>query len=105
MSDLNKLYEIILSRKTDGDPSVSYVAKLFQKGRGTIAQKVGEEATETIIAALSETAESVAQESADLLFHLCILWAECGVTPKQVMDILANREGISGLIEKENRKI
>jgi phosphoribosyl-ATP pyrophosphohydrolase len=105
MSDFDKLYQTILNRKNSGDVSASYVAQLFQKGRGRIAQKVGEEATETIIAALSENTEALAQESADLLFHLCILWAECGVMPQQVMDILNKRNGISGLVEKESRKI
>ncbi len=104
MTELDALYATILARKSAGDASASYVASLFDKGRGKIAQKVGEEATETIIAALSENADAVARESADLIFHLCVLWAECGVTPRQVMDILAAREGKSGLAEKAERK-
>jgi phosphoribosyl-ATP pyrophosphohydrolase len=104
MSEIDALFMTILARKADGDAQASYVAQLFAKGRGKIAQKVGEEATETIIAALSENADAVARESADLIFHLCVLWAECGVTPKQVMDVLAARADKSGLAEKAERK-
>ncbi len=103
MDALEKLYATILARKADAHPADSYVASLFAKGRAKIAQKVGEEATETIIASLRETPEKVAEESADLLFHLAVLWAECGITPKQVMDVLTQRDGTSGIAEKAGR--
>ena len=88
---LNDLYKIICSRKS-ADKSVSYVAKLFAKGRNKIAQKVGEEAVETVIAALAEGKQEFIEESADLLFHLLILWAEGGVEPKDVMAELERRK-------------
>jgi phosphoribosyl-ATP pyrophosphohydrolase len=76
---------------------------LFAKGRGKIAQKVGEEATETIIAALSGDAQQVTAESADLIFHLLILLRECGVSWDDVQAELDRREGVSGLVEKAAR--
>jgi phosphoribosyl-ATP pyrophosphohydrolase len=100
---IDQLYATILARKAEGDPGSSYVATLFAKGRGTIARKVGEEAIETVIASLAHDADAVAAESADLLFHLAVLWADCGVTPGQVMDVLKAREGLSGLDEKAGR--
>jgi phosphoribosyl-ATP pyrophosphohydrolase len=80
------------------------VASLFAKGRGKIAQKVGEEATETIIAALSGDAGHLTAEAADLLFHLMILLAEGGVALDDVLAELDRREGVSGLVEKAARE-
>jgi phosphoribosyl-ATP pyrophosphohydrolase len=100
---LEDLYATIAGRK-GGDPDTSYTAKLFSRGRGKIAQKVGEEACETIVAALSEGAPQVIGESADLLYHLMVLWAECGVAPKDVFAELARRQGVSGIAEKNARK-
>ncbi len=99
---LTDLFETILSRKT-ADADSSYVASLFQKGRSKIAQKVGEEAVETCIEALQDDKEKIAQESADLLFHLMILWADAGLTPDDVFKVLAARQGISGHDEKAAR--
>jgi phosphoribosyl-ATP pyrophosphohydrolase len=104
MDTLETLYATILARKAAADPADSYVASLFAKGREKIAQKVGEEATETIIASLTQSPDKLAQESADLLFHLAVLWAECGVTPAEVMNVLKQRDGTSGLAEKAARK-
>lgn len=101
---LNKIYDTIVSRK-NGDPKKSYVAKLFSKGSKKIAEKVAEEATETIIAALVEDKKETISESADLLFHLAVLWADKGVTPNDIMQELQNRMGISGLDEKAARKV
>jgi phosphoribosyl-ATP pyrophosphohydrolase len=103
MDTLEKLYATILARKAAANPETSYVARLFANGHAKIAQKVGEEATETIIASLTESPDKLAAESADLLFHLAVLWAESGVTPQQVMDILEQRQGTSGIAEKESR--
>ena len=100
---LDRLFATIDARK-GADPETSYTAKLFAKGRGKIAQKLGEEATETIVAALSETPEHVASESADLLYHLLVLWAETGVAPADVWAKLQAREGTSGIAEKASRQ-
>jgi len=100
---LDLLYATVAGRK-GSDPEKSYTAKLFAKGRRKIAQKLGEEAVETVIAALVESPENVVGESADLLYHLSVLWAEVGVTPEQVWAELAKRQGISGIDEKNSRK-
>ncbi len=99
---LDELYETIASRK-GGNPEESYTAKLFEGGLGKMAGKIGEEATEVIVAALRETPEHVISESADLLYHLLVLWAEQGVTPEDVFEELKNRAGTSGIEEKESR--
>lgn len=99
---LNRLFAVIQSRR-GGDSKTSYTAKLFEKGTNRIAQKVGEEAVETVIAAVSGDASRVAAESADLLYHLCVLWADAGVTPDDVFDVLEQREGVSGIAEKDSR--
>ncbi len=83
-------------RARGGDPSSSYTAKLFAEGRAKIARKFGEEAVETTIAALSEGKDRVASESADLLYHLLVLWADCGLAPTDVWAALAARQGKSG---------
>ena len=100
---LDALYAVIESRR-DGNPEDSYTARLLHKGTGKIAEKVGEEALETIIAALKEGPDALAAESADLLYHLCVLWADAGVKPEDIWAKLAEREGVSGLTEKANRK-
>lgn len=100
---LNKLRKIIEDRR-NGDPRKSYVAKLFKQGRGKICQKLGEEATEVVVAALDEKKKHLVSESADLLFHLSMLWAERGITPDQVMKELEDRMGLSGIDEKAARK-
>ena len=103
MSDvLDNLYKVIAGRK-GGDASESYTAKLFSKGPEKITQKVGEEAVETVIAALVKDKEAVVAESADLLYHLLVLWADKGVLPEDVWRELARREGISGIAEKAGR--
>lgn len=99
---LNRLFAVIQSRR-GGDSKTSYTAKLFEKGTNRIAQKVGEEAVETVIAAVSGDASRVAAESADLLYHLCVLLADAGVTPDDVFDVLEQREGVSGIAEKASR--
>ena len=89
-------------RKT-ADPDTSYVASLYQKGTGKIAQKVGEEAVETIIEALQNNRDRLKEESADLLFHLMVLWADAGLKPEEILSILEKRFGTSGLDEKAAR--
>ncbi len=99
---LDRLYETVLARRT-ADPDSSYVAKLTARGRHKIAQKVGEEGVETALAAVSDDRAGIISESADLLFHLTILWADAGITPADIAGELARREGVSGLAEKAAR--
>ena len=99
---LERLFSVIEDRK-GGDPAASYTAKLLAEGIPKIAKKLGEEATETIIAATAATPAEVARESADLLYHLLVLWAAAGVKPADVWAELARREGTSGLAEKAAR--
>jgi phosphoribosyl-ATP pyrophosphohydrolase len=101
---LERLYDIVLERR-EADPNKSYIAKRLQQGTAKISQKVGEEAVETVIAAMQRDTKELINESADLLFHWLMLLADAGVTPKEVMDELERREGISGLDEKANRKL
>lgn len=100
---LDLLYATVASRK-GGDPEKSYTAKLFARGRNKIVQKLGEEAVETVVAALAETDQELIGESADLLYHLTVVWADRGITPDQVWDELGRRQGISGVDEKKSRK-
>jgi phosphoribosyl-ATP pyrophosphohydrolase len=99
---LERLFVVIDSRRGD-EPDGSYTARLFADGRASIARKTGEEALEVVIAALSEGKEKLAAESADLLYHLLVLWADAGVKPNDVWTELARREGVSGLAEKAAR--
>jgi len=99
---LADLEATILARR-GGDPATSYAARLFASGRPKIAQKVGEEAVETVIAALTGDARAVTGEAADLLFHLTVLLADCGVAIEDVLAELRRREGTSGIAEKAAR--
>ena len=99
---LDDLYEVIESRR-HGDPETSHSARLLQAGPATIAQKVGEEAVETVIEGVAGTPETLVSESVDLLYHLLVLWAARGVTPAQVWAALGRREGVSGIAEKASR--
>jgi phosphoribosyl-ATP pyrophosphohydrolase len=95
--------EAVIRARRGADPASSYVAALFSKGREKIAQKVGEEATETVIAALGGDPDKLTSEAADLLFHMLVLLAEAGISPDDVLAELERREGVSGIAEKENR--
>ncbi|MFN0045931.1 MAG: phosphoribosyl-ATP diphosphatase [Sphingorhabdus sp.] len=99
---LNRLETVIAQRRGAAADS-SYVAALFVKGREKIAQKVGEEATETVIAALSGDPAKLTAEAADLVFHLLVLLADGGVTLEDVLAELDRRDGVSGLAEKAAR--
>jgi phosphoribosyl-ATP pyrophosphohydrolase len=92
---LARLYATILSKR-GGDPASSYTAKLFAEGTPKIAQKVGEEAVELVIEALRRRPERLVAESADLLYHLLVLWADAGLAPDRIWAELARREGVSG---------
>ena len=102
MSDLDKLFATIASRK-GADPSQSYTAKLLAGGVEKCAKKFGEEATEAVIAAIQKDKTELAKESADVLYHLAVLWAASGLTPEDVYAQLQAREGQSGLEEKASR--
>ena len=99
---LARLFDVIESRH-GGDPEKSYVARLLAQGPEKSAQKVGEEAVETVIAALGSDRDAITRESADLLFHLMILWAATGLRPDDIYAELARREGTSGIAEKDSR--
>ena len=100
---LDKLFATIAARK-DADPGMSYTAKLLAEGVKKCAKKFGEEATEVVIAAIEKDKAELAKESADVLYHLLVLWAASGITPQDVYAVLQSREGQSGLEEKASRK-
>jgi len=99
---LDRLYRVIESRR-GGDPTTSHTAKLFQKGTNKIAQKVGEEAVETVIEAVRGRRDKLIGESADLMYHLLVMWADARINPGEVWEELARREGVSGIAEKRAR--
>lgn len=105
MSDdiLRQLAEVLEQRK-QAAPNSSYVAGLYDKGLDTILKKIGEEATETVIAAKGGDADQLVYEMADLWFHSLVLLAHQGLGPEQVLKELERRFGLSGLDEKAARK-
>ncbi|RDE06391.1 phosphoribosyl-ATP diphosphatase [Sphingomonas aracearum] len=103
MDVLDQLQSVIATRR-GGDPESSYTAKLFARGRAKIAQKLGEEATETVIAAMQDDPAELTKEAADLMFHLLVLLTDAGLSLEDVRAELARRGGISGLAEKASRE-
>ena len=99
---LDRLWQVIQSRR-GADPQSSYTARLFARGRAKIAQKLGEEAVETVIEGIGDNSAALVEESADLLYHLLVLWAAAGVSPEDVAAELTRREGTSGIAEKRAR--
>jgi phosphoribosyl-ATP pyrophosphohydrolase len=99
---LDRLWQVIQTRR-GADPERSYTARLFARGRAKIAQKLGEEAVETVIEAVGGDRAALIGESADLLYHLLVLWTAAGVLPADVAAELVRREGISGIEEKRAR--
>ena len=99
---LNRLAELLEQRKS-ADASTSYVAKLYAKGMDAILKKVGEEATETILAAKGGKRDEIIYETADLWFHTLVMLAKAGIKPQEILDELARREGLSGIEEKNSR--
>jgi phosphoribosyl-ATP pyrophosphohydrolase len=103
MSDiLDRLAETLEARK-QAAPDSSYVARLYAKGTDAILKKIGEEATETVMAAKDDQPEKIIYEVADLWFHTLVLLAHKGLKPADVLNELARREGLSGLAKKANR--
>ena len=100
---LDRIAATIESRK-GAAPDTSYVAQLFARGDGTILKKIGEEATETVIAAKDGDTLALVREVADLWFHCLVLLASRGLGPADVLAELERREGTSGLAEKAARK-
>ncbi len=99
---LDRLEATIHARREAADDA-SYTAQLFARGRARIAQKLGEEAVETVIAALGPDPAKIVPEAADLIYHLLVLLADAGLTLDDVRAELANREGLGGLVEKAAR--
>jgi phosphoribosyl-ATP pyrophosphohydrolase len=99
---LDRLWSVVMNRRT-ADPATSHSARLLSRGRPKVAQKFGEEAVECLIEAVGGNAKALIGESADVLYHLLVLWVACGVRPEQVWAELESREGISGIAEKASR--
>ena len=99
---LQRLAETLEARK-QASPESSYVAKLFSKGEDAILKKIGEEATEVILASKAGDKSLLVYETADLWFHCMVLLAQHGLSANDVLQELARREGLSGIAEKESR--
>lgn len=100
---LDRLWNVVLLRRT-ADPAVSHSARLLGRGMGKVAQKFGEEAVECLIEGVRGDHRALISESADVLYHLLVLWVAAGVKPAEVWAELVRREGISGIAEKASRK-
>jgi phosphoribosyl-ATP pyrophosphohydrolase len=99
---LRRLADVIESRR-GGDPDASYVARLFSRGPDAALKKIGEEATETVMAAKDGVADRIVAETADLWFHCLVMLAQHGLRPEAVLAELDRRAGVSGLDEKASR--
>jgi phosphoribosyl-ATP pyrophosphohydrolase len=99
---LDRLWRTIQARR-DANPQNSYTARLFARGRAKIAQKLGEEAVETVIEGVGDNPAALVGESADLLYHLLVLWAAAGVSPADVAAELTRRENTSSIAEKRTK--
>ncbi len=102
---MGRLEKVIRERRFASTPDDSYVAKMTRQGRAKMAQKIGEEGVELTIAAVRDKHDEIIKESADLLFHMLLLWVDAGISPSQVAEELRRREGVSGLEEKKSRPI
>jgi len=102
---LARLADTLASRlpARDGDPQSSYVARLYAKGPDAFLKKIGEEATELVMAAKDGASDRIVAETADLWFHTLVALTYYGLRPEDVLAELARREGLSGLVEKANR--
>jgi len=99
---LDRLWATVLARK-NADPSTSHSARLLSRGTAKIAQKFGEEAVECLIEAVGGHRLALVAESADVLYHLLVLWVDAGLRPEQIWAELSRREGVSGITEKASR--
>ena len=100
---LDRLWGTIMSRRT-ADPATSHSARLLARGTAKVAQKFGEEAVECVIEAVAGHRDALVCESADVLYHLLVVWADAGLRPEQIWEELMRREGVSGIAEKAARK-
>lgn len=100
---LDRLWATVLSRK-NASPTESHSARLLSRGTAKIAQKFGEEAVECLIEAVGGHRTALIAESADVLYHLLVLWVDAGLRPEQIWAELSRREGVSGIAEKAARK-
>ena len=99
---LDRLWETVISRR-DADPQKSHSARLLSRGTAKVAQKFGEEAVECLIEAVAKDPAALVAESADVLYHLVVLWVAVGIEPAEVWAELKRREGMSGIAEKAAR--
>ena len=99
---LDRLWAVILDRRS-ADPATSHSARLLARGTAKVAQKFGEEAVECLIEAVARNPAALVAESADVLYHLLVMWVAAGVEPNEVWTELRHREGISGIAEKAAR--
>ncbi len=99
---LDRLWAVVNDRRT-ADPEVSHSARLLRRGTAKVAQKFGEEAVECLIEAVSRNRDALVAESADVLYHLIVMWVDAGVRPDEVWAELQRREGVSGVAEKASR--
>lgn len=106
LNTLSRLADMLETRlpQQGGDPSTSYAAKLLAKGPDSFLKKIGEEATELVMAAKDNNPQAIINETADLWFHSLVALAHFGLRPEDVLAELARREGVSGLAEKASRK-
>jgi phosphoribosyl-ATP pyrophosphohydrolase len=99
---LDRLWNVVMSRR-DADRTISHSARLLSRGPAKVAQKFGEEAVECLIEAVRGDHDAVVAESADVLYHLVVVWVSTGVAPEEVWAELVRREGVSGITEKASR--
>ncbi|HLB96628.1 MAG TPA: phosphoribosyl-ATP diphosphatase [Acetobacteraceae bacterium] len=99
---LDRLWSVVVGRRT-ANPAVSHSARLLARGTTKVAQKFGEEAVECLIEAVAGNRDAVVTESADVLYHLIVLWVSADVSPDEVWAELKRREGVSGIVEKASR--
>ncbi len=99
---LDRLWDVVLARR-DADPAVSHSARLLSRGTAKVAQKFGEEAVECLIEAVAGNRAALIAESADVLYHLLVMWVDAGVRADEVWGELVRREGVSGVSEKASR--
>lgn len=100
---LDDLWKVIEARRAAGDIQHSHSARLLSRGTAKVAQKLGEEAVECVIEAATGNRPATVLESADLLYHLVVVWVDAGIKPAEVWAELARRQGISGIAEKASR--
>ncbi len=101
---LDSLWSVVLSRR-EADPASSHSARLLSRGRAKVAQKFGEEAVECLIEAVAGNRAQLVAESADVLYHLLVMWVDAGIAPHEVWAELERRQGVSGIAEKASRSM